>query len=88
MNLEEISVADNHWSVRSSVDAAKLTKGQAKLLSLAAPLSVPDPDRFHGSHLPLPACSSFVDPLHSGTGDGRRKKGGRVKRIFLTLEST
>jgi hypothetical protein len=45
MNLKEISMADNHRAARSSADAAKITKGQAKLLSLAAPLSVPDPDR-------------------------------------------
>jgi ABC-type transport system substrate-binding protein len=30
LRLKETSVADNHWSVRSSADAAKPAKGQAK----------------------------------------------------------
>ena len=30
LRLKETSVADNHWSVRSSAEAAKRTKGQAK----------------------------------------------------------
>jgi len=30
LRLKETSVADNHWSVRSSADAAKPTKGQTK----------------------------------------------------------
>ena len=30
LRLRETSVADNHWSVRSSADAAKPTKGQTK----------------------------------------------------------
>jgi len=30
LRLKETSVTDNHWSVRSSADAAKPTKGQTK----------------------------------------------------------